>query len=391
MNIKKTIKQIVFNLFKLLPLNDSTVVFESEGDFCDNSYALYEYMLKNGYMKKYKAVWFVDNPENFSGYENTLFLRKNFGLNFKPYYYLATSKYYIYSHANYLESYRKRKNQKIVYLSHGLGIKKFKGRSEQELSSSNIDIVTVLCKEYAKIVTDFGGCASDKAVVTGYARNDYFFKDNNEVRQTVNRIYHFDEYKKVLFWMPTFRKSFSSAISDDTTGNETGLPLFTDSESLFQFNEYLNGLNILVVLKLHHLQAEMDIFKQEFSNIVVVRDEPLALNNIQLYQFVNLSDCLITDYSSISVDYLLSDKPIIFTLDDYEEYKKSRGFAIDDALRFMPGYHVYNIEELKKSIYDISVDIDNYKYDRKALRDILHTHADGQSAMRILECLKIEK
>lgn len=391
MDIKKAIKHMLFSFFKLFPLKENTIVFESEGDFCDNSYALYEYMLKNGYMQKYKAVWFVENPSKFSGYENTLFLNKSFGLNFKPYYYLATSKYYIYDHANYLESYPERKTQQLVYLSHGLGIKKGKGRSESDLCNSNIDAVTVLNREYAKVVTDFAGCLPDKAVVTGYARNDYFFENNDIVKAAVNKKYHFDKYKKVLFWMPTFRKSFSENISDDTTGNETGLPIFANSSQLHDFNEYLKSLDVLVVLKLHHLQAEMDIFKQDFSNISVVRDNDLFENNIQLYQFVNLSDGLITDYSSIANDYLLTNKPMIFTLDDYKEYKAARGFVFDDVLQFMPGEHVYNVSEFKQAIYNVAEDFDNYKQVRSALRKVIHTYTDGESSLRILDCLGIIK
>ena len=42
---------------------------------------------------------------------------------------------------------------------------------------------------------------------------------------------------------------------------------------------------------------------------------------------LEFSDALITDYSSISFDYLLTNKPIIYNFFDIEEYKEYRGIA----------------------------------------------------------------
>ncbi len=39
---------------------------------------------------------------------------------------------------------------------------------------------------------------------------------------------------------------------------------------------------------------------------------------------------LVSDYSSVAIDYLLLDRPLGFTLDDYEAYTESRGWVFDD-------------------------------------------------------------
>jgi len=44
---------------------------------------------------------------------------------------------------------------------------------------------------------------------------------------------------------------------------------------------------------------------------------------------LNIFDCLITDYSSIYIDYLLTDKPMIFLPYDRQQYLDGRGMNFD--------------------------------------------------------------
>ncbi len=49
---------------------------------------------------------------------------------------------------------------------------------------------------------------------------------------------------------------------------------------------------------------------------------------LQLYEFIHCADALVSDYSSVAIDYLLLDRPLGFTLDDYKEYTQSRGWVL---------------------------------------------------------------
>lgn len=46
-------------------------------------------------------------------------------------------------------------------------------------------------------------------------------------------------------------------------------------------------------------------------------------NQMDLYEILPHTDLLITDYSSVYFDYLLLDKPIVFTPTDLGEYSKN--------------------------------------------------------------------
>lgn len=144
-------------------------------------------------------------------------------------------------------------------------------------------------------------------------------------------------------------------------------------------------------MKLHPYQAELPVFQRHYDNILVLRNKDLETENLQLYQVIPYSDALITDYSSIATDYLLLDKPIIFTLDDYEEYAASRGaFFPENAKDYMKGYHIYNVDDLEKALRDIAVGKDIYKEEREKIFPEYHAYKDGNSARRVLDAIGVK-
>lgn len=87
------------------------------------------------------------------------------------------------------------------------------------------------------------------------------------------------------------------------------------------------------------------------------------------------------------MDYLLLDQPCIYTLEDYEQYDKSRGVFPPNAIDYMAGHHVYNVEELENAIDEICCGVDKYAEDRARVRKEYHTYPDGNSSKRIVEHL----
>ena len=88
--------------------------------------------------------------------------------------------------------------------------------------------------------------------------------------------------------------------------------------------------HVLVVIKKHYLQIPYDFGENVLTNIVYLENQDLEDNGLQLYEFINCSDALISDYSSVAIDYLLLNRPIGFTLDDYDAYTESRGWVFED-------------------------------------------------------------
>ena len=154
--------------------------------------------------------------------------------------------------------------------------------------------------------------------------------------------------------------------------------------------EYLNKNNVLLVFKLHHLQADLDVFHKKFDNILILRDEDLSSDGVQLYQVVKYADIIISDYSSISIDAMVLDIPLIYTLDDYKKYDESRGLFPHNAIDYMPGYHIYDDGELMGAVSEILEGKDKYSEERNNMRKLYHKFDDGDSSKRVVDLLKIK-
>jgi CDP-glycerol glycerophosphotransferase (TagB/SpsB family) len=377
------------------PIQQNLILLESDGDLMDNGYALFDYMNRQGYLKKYYVIWMVSDVEKASKHQfpNTEYLPK-----FPQYFNrrwtkaLATCHWCIFDHANVLANINKRKEQKIVYLSHGVGYKTTKANElKQSDLKSRDDFITVPGELGRICLSNFTGEPIEKTIVTGYPRNDYFFQENKNVQKRIQQCWRFQQYSKVILWMPTFKQSDVDILSEDYIHNETGLSLFNHMKDLESFSAFLKEKNILLVLKLHPYQAELPVFQRHYDNILVLRNKDLETENLQLYQVIPYSDALITDYSSIATDYLLLDKPIIFTLDDYEEYAASRGaFFPENAKDYMKGYHIYNVDDLEKALRDIAVGKDIYKEEREKIFPEYHAYKDGNSARRVLDAIGVK-
>lgn len=387
-NIKliRIFNYFMFNYYDLFPIDKNSIVLESEGDCCDNAYALFDYMQNNGYLKKYKVTWLVEHPECFEESSMIKFVQKqiNSKLTPKTIKALSTCHWYIYDHCDILGKH-KRNGQSIIFLNHGGG---FKAASSKPISYADETYTPSKLFYYPAVVC--WGCPIETVIDIGFPRLDYLFKPINKKQEILIKDLELEKFTTIFLWMPTFRKSFNASISEDYFVSETGLPVLYKEEDLEKFDKLLAHYNSICIFKIHHLQAELGAFNKKYSNIVVINDEKLKNYGVQLYEFIKLTSCLITDYSSISTDYMLLNQPIIYTMDDYEEYKSSRGFSIENPAQYFAGYHVYTKKELENAIVEVSKGIDVYHEERSELIPIMHSHIDGNAAARILKHLNIE-
>ena len=376
---KKFLEIQIFRLFLLFPLQEKRILFESEADFTDNSFALYDYLSSEEKYNSYKLIWLVE--PSYVGDLDHIY-KWTHGISLKRLYYLATCKYFFFDHNNVLSDYPRRDNQRIVNLFHGCTFKRKKGGVK---NTNTEELMPVTSDFWKAIMAKFVSCNEDKVFSLGYTRNDYFFKVVNTKQEEWITRHTWNMYNKIILWMPTFRKSKNQILSEEYYSGTTGLPILEELNDLYSMNEVLRIHNLLLIIKVHHLQMDYPTFKEKFSNIQILKDEDIINYGLQLYQIVPLTDVLITDYSSISNDYLLLNKPMIFTLDDYDQYRASRGFSIDDPAEYFPGYHVYNKDDLFTAIRELSDGRDLYKEERMKLLPVMHKYQDGNSCKRIVE------
>ena len=100
-------------------------------------------------------------------------------------------------------------------------------------------------------------------------------------------------------------------------------------------------------------------------------------------------DALITDYSAAYHEYVLLDRPIALTVDDFEEYSSTTGFLLD-YFEWIKGVYLKKLPDLFKFIEDVSSNVDSAKESRCQAMHRIHKYVDNQSTKRVVDFL-VEK
>lgn len=361
--LHKVVYKIVLDWGKyIVKPNKKVLVFESFPDYADNSRAFSDYLLKKG---GYKIYWIVKDAKTFSErFPNTRihFLQevdKN-GVGSVRTLLVLLRAGWMFSTHGFTYAPGSQKGKKYIKLWHGCS---FKDKTSQA-SFTKFDLALVAGPCFIKTKAYFWGCSESKIIAKGYPRYDWLRMKSNKVESVVN-LWKRDN-KKLIVWMPTFRSDKYNLHNESAV--ITQFPLM---ESATQWNELdllCKKHSVLLVIKLHPFQKDYQIDYSHLNNIKMITNDDFDANNIQLYEFLGYSDALITDYSSIGVDYLIVDNPIAYTLDDYEVYRKTRGFVFEDPRQYMPGYHLYSFCDLGKFIVDIADNKDEFREKRNSVK-----------------------
>lgn len=251
------------------------------------------------------------------------------------------------------------KKHSIINLWHGVPLKKI-ALMENQLGlsryyfrwifSNNYKYILTTSDELKGLMADSFGVCEDKIKVWGQPRNDYLF---HEIDRTVclKEIYgSLPEYEKLVLYAPTFREYGTTEIFP-----------FSDFD-LQELDEYLEKNKILIFLRMHISEENVNVLLSKrilCMNADVVDD---------VTEILNIFDMLITDYSSIYIDYLLLNRPIIFLPYDKEEYLQKRGlnFNYDEVT---PGAKP---ESQKEFLSVFNWNHDNYAESRNKVNNLFN-------------------
>lgn len=285
---------------------------------------------------------------------------------------LATSKY-IFLNDNFLPLSKLKLNKEslVIQLWHAEGVfKKFgfavkqeeKVRQREKKANEKTDYVICSSKAVVPFYAEAFGVKENKVLPLGSARTDYFFKKGNEekAKKRLWDIYPETKNKKLILYAPTFRD--------------------TEKEN----KEILSHLNIkalkaslkeqyAVLIKLHP-QINTGVKNTEGAIDVTDFDD--------VRQLVLACDVLITDYSSICMDFSLLSKKTVFFPYDLEKYCADRNFYFDYA-SYVPGKIATSAEEIAQIIKE---PFDRERNDK--FKSFNFDFEDGNSAKRIVDFLK---
>lgn len=355
--LKHKVYGTLFNLFKIFPISENRITFivDSQESFKGNL----------DYIKR--------EFEKRGTFEFNFFYKDKLSLGaFKD---LASSKYVFLNDNFFPVAYMNFKSESIItQLWHAPGaFKKFGGSVSNESDrqmllkiSKNTDYLITSSKNIEKFYSEAFQMPTEKIKPLGLPRADYYFENHNidELRQDFFNKYGVSSNKKIILYAPTFR--------DEEKYNNVFNYLDLD-----EFNAAL-GDEYILALRLHPK------IKDFYSGDISTKGKYIDCSDYPSEQeLLLISDLLITDYSSIMIEFAMLSKPVVFFTYDFESYlNDERGFYFDFK-NTVPGPIVYDSNQL------IDV-IENKNFDEKKLCEFVMTQFDeinGNASKRVVDFL----
>ncbi len=304
----KGVYRLVINICKLLPIKKKKIFLMSYygSQYGCNPKYLSEYIVKNH--PDWKVVWAFINPESHC-IEGVLKVRY---LSLSYFYELYTSRVFV---TNYRMTslYRKRKGQLYVQTWHSsLRLKMIEGDAEDTIPSHYVEMAK---KDSMQTDILLSGCDFSTRIFkrafwfdgeiapTGTPREDLMFLNDDVLRQSIRDSLGVGTGVRIVLYAPTFRKDNTLKYYD------------LDFRQLIYALEDHYGGKWKVLLRLHpHLR---DFSKELLGDNPDIID---ATDYDDIQELLYVSDMVISDYSSLIFDYVLTQKPCLLYVPDLEEY-----------------------------------------------------------------------
>ncbi|WDE99119.1 CDP-glycerol glycerophosphotransferase family protein [Lentisphaera profundi] len=333
--------------------------------YCDNSCTFFEYLMNETGQKAYYVL---------SKHSKDLEKVRKLGPvlykdSIKANYFSLSAKALVFSSG--LKGDIVRINEKYlsravkVNLQHGVfGLKNNTIKYEADFS--------VTCgEEEAKLKAPLLG-KGQELILTGFPQHDKLITESIKITPD----------KKTIFYMPTWREWFVGKDSFKESDFYANFTSFLTNPRLLAFLRE-NGIKINCYLHRNNMKYYSDLPDDLFNENICLLPE-----NTNIQQQILISSLLITDYSSVSWEFLLLKKGVIFYQFDQSEYLKQRGSLLDfDKGIFGP------ICKSADECIDLLMESTESGYDKLldlSWRDKFFTHYDGKNCERIYKKILIE-
>ncbi|EKH2199407.1 CDP-glycerol glycerophosphotransferase family protein [Staphylococcus pseudintermedius] len=305
----------------------------------DSPYAIFLGLNAHETFSNYQHIWVVDHPdtlvfyqEKFKVFQNVSFVIKESNEYLKA---LTESKFLI-NNATFPAYFTKKPQQIYINTWHGTPLKHMGFDVKNNLKGSQNTMKNFLASDYMispnahttnifKHAFKLDGLYSGEILEIGYPRIDLTINTTaNEAREYLAE--HLNLKKNpIILYCPTWRGK---------NVNDPENSLLNVFEEIKLLNQKLPHQ---VLVKVHPFVYSKAKEMPELKPYLV----PDFLDTNQLMPAVDL---MITDYSSIFFDFLVTDKPIVFYVPDLDKYQNERGVYI--GLCALPGPVADNIQDV---------------------------------------------
>lgn len=309
--------KIVWLLFGILPVNKRKIVCQSFWGmgYSDNPKAIVDEIIRQGL--DYKVVWLVKDQSAADTLPSNVKAVKV--ATIAAVYHMCTAGFWI-DNSRKLTYVRKRAKQHYIQTWHGFPIKKIEADVDDKLSSDYVErarLDAALCDlmvSNSAFLTDLYRKSfwySGEVLECGSPRNDILVNNSTSVDEIKDKL-DIPRSKKILLYAPTFRN------------NRSLKPYDLDCQRLIKKLHSTFGSDWIIAVRLHpHVASKSDQLGLRTDNVVDVS------YYADMQELLGCTDALVTDYSSVMFDFMLTEKPCFIYANDVQAYLQDRGFYYD--------------------------------------------------------------
>ncbi|MFE4708194.1 CDP-glycerol glycerophosphotransferase family protein [Peribacillus simplex] len=370
--------------YEKLSVQKNTILYESRdgNSMTDSPYAMFKYMLENQDYQDFMHIWSIQDFSVLSGViakykdmPNVQFVQRNSKEYLK---WLATSEYLI-NNSTFQSFFIPKSDQIYINTWHGTPLKNMgfdipgnpsvsqnvvrNFLSADFILSPNAHTTNIFTHSYK-----LNGLYKGEIIEEGYPRIDLTLNTNpGEYKDYLRTLgLKISDAKESILYAPTWKGTNLAKVDNDL------LQIIADINYLqSQIGEQYN-----LFIKVH------PFLYKEAAKYSVIKDR-LIPDHVDTNELLAAVDLLITDYSSIFFDYLVTDKPILFYTWDTDVYAEQRGqYLQNDEL---PGPMLFNSKELALAIKDIKNVKLRYSDKYKKMQEKFTNHEDGKVTERIVK------
>lgn len=365
--MKKIIGFLLQTFFGFFSIKQNKLLFETcNGEVKDHLKVLYDYFEEHD-IHEYDIKWVITKGNDVSQIKDKeIVYRRTIGY----YYHLLTSKYWMRTHS-VSNIVKKRKEQVYIQLWHGPGATKKEGFDMDGVENTG-EVMPHAAEWDYYIATDEVSKAYIKSatnikiprILLGSCRSDAILNADKEKYDIIRREMGVETGEKLVLYAPTFReKDFEREVID------------------LKIKELCKEEGVRVILRLHpEVKNRMDIHAYDKSVI----DGNQYSDIVDLY---HVADILITDYSSVSIEFALLNKPILYYMYDLADYEIERGFYYN-YLDNLAGPIIETEVELIQAVLNIEQVSKQYEKKYLEYNQRYNRYNDGRVCERFYSMLK---
>lgn len=273
--------------------------------------------------------------------------------------------------------------QRVINLWHGMPLKTI-WRAAKDSPVPPCSYLLSTSEIFSTVLAAASGLDRSKIRTTGLPRNDLLLSGSaatKSFRKTVAT-----DFDRLTAFLPTYRQSKVGYIAHD--GEETANTLLMSDADVRRLCDLLHQTRTLMFVKPHPMSVHYGQDIALHHNLRIVSDGWLLSYGVSLYEALSQVDLLISDISSLYVDFLVTDRPALCFFPDIDKYRRTRRFLLEPVEDYLPSRVCTTPDELFVELHAFLTGHDLYAERRARLRALLNPQSDPSATGRLFDLLR---